>query len=43
MWLVKRVKIDGWSVEEATAEAEAIGLRSAGLKKFALDYLAGRI
>ena len=43
MWLVKRVKIDGWSVEEATAEAEAIGLRSASLKKFALDYLAGRM
>lgn len=39
MWLIKRVKLDGWDVEKATAEAEAIGLRSAGLKAFALDYV----
>jgi uncharacterized protein (TIGR01244 family) len=39
-WLVKRVMLDGWSVDKATAEAERIGLRSPGLKKFALDYLA---
>ena len=39
MWLIKRVKLDGWSVEDATAEAEAIGLRSEGLKAFALEYL----
>ncbi len=39
MWLVKRVKQDGWDVDRAMAEAEAIGLRSAGLKEFALDYL----
>ena len=39
MWLIKRVKLDGWDVEKATAEAEAIGLRSADLKAFALDYV----
>ena len=39
MWLIKRVKLDGWSLEEATAEAEAIGLRSKGLKEFALEYV----
>ena len=39
MWLIKRVKLDGWDVEKATAEAEAIGLRTASLKKFALDYV----
>ena len=39
MWLIKRVKLDGWDVEKAAAEAEAIGLRSAGLKEFALDYV----
>ena len=39
MWLIKRVKLDGWDVERATAEAEAIGLRSASLKDFALDYV----
>ena len=39
MWLIKRVKMDGWDVERATTEAEAIGLRSPGLKTFALDYV----
>lgn len=39
MWLIKRVKVDGWSVEKATVEAEAIGLRSVGLKTFALEYV----
>ncbi len=39
MWLIKRVKLDGWDVERATAEAEAIGLLSASLKDFALNYV----
>ncbi len=39
MWLIKRVKQDGWDVDRALAEAEAIGLNSARLKRFALDYL----
>jgi|TARA_B100000809_G_scaffold243962_2_gene269444 uncharacterized protein (TIGR01244 family) len=39
MWLIKRVKLDHWDVEAATAEAETIGLRSPTLKKFALDYV----
>ena len=39
MWLIKRVKQDGYSVEDATAEAEAIGLTSAGLREFALEYV----
>ena len=39
MWLIKRVKLDSWSVEDAAAEAEAIGLRSEGLKAFALEYV----
>ena len=39
MWLIKRVKLDDWPVADAIAEAEAIGLRSAGLKEFALDYV----
>jgi uncharacterized protein (TIGR01244 family) len=38
LWLVKRVLIDGWDVERATAEATAIGLTSAALKKFAIEY-----
>ena len=39
MWLIKRVRVDGWSVEDATVEAEAIGLRSEALKAFAIDYV----
>jgi uncharacterized protein (TIGR01244 family) len=40
LWLVKRVLQDGWAVEKATEEAKMIGLRSAPLEKFALDYIA---
>jgi hypothetical protein len=39
MWLIKRVKLDGWDVDRATKEAEQIGLRAANLKEFALDYV----
>jgi uncharacterized protein (TIGR01244 family) len=39
MWLIKRVLQDGWAIDKATAEAEMIGLTSAPLKQFALDYL----
>ena len=39
MWLIKRVQQDGYSIDDAVAEAEAIGLRSAALKEFALGYL----
>ena len=39
MWLIKRVEQDGYSVDDALAEAEAIGLRSEALKEFALGYV----
>jgi uncharacterized protein (TIGR01244 family) len=42
LWLIKRVTVDGWDVDKATAEADAIGLTSPALRKFALDYLAAR-
>ena len=38
MWLIKRVKQDGWSLARATEEAETIGLRSRALRDFAIDY-----
>jgi len=38
VWLAKRIVVDGWTVERASEEAEALGLRSAPLKQFALDY-----
>jgi len=40
VWLVKRVIQDGWTIEKATEEAKAIGLRSEPLEKFALAYIA---
>lgn len=40
VWLAKRVIQDGWTIEKATAEAKAIGLRGEPLEKFALDYIA---
>ena len=39
MWMIKRVKLDGWSVDDALAEAEMIGLRNQSLKEFALEYV----
>lgn len=39
VWLVKRVLMDGWSEDRATEEAQALGLTSAGLKTFALEYI----
>jgi uncharacterized protein (TIGR01244 family) len=42
VWLIKRVLLDGWSVEQATEEAEAIGLRSPALKAFAVEYVRGK-
>jgi uncharacterized protein (TIGR01244 family) len=39
MWFIKRVVQDGWEIEPAMAEAEEIGLRSAGLKEFALAFV----
>jgi uncharacterized protein (TIGR01244 family) len=42
VWLIKRVLQDGWPLEKALAEAEAIGLRRPATRQFALDYLASR-
>ena len=39
MWYIKRVKQDGWDSARAMTEAEAIGLRSEGLKEFATAYV----
>lgn len=40
VWMIKRVLQDKWTVDRATAEAEAIGLSSPQLKQFATDYIA---
>jgi uncharacterized protein (TIGR01244 family) len=38
MWLAKRVAVDHWDVDKATAEANALGLTSPILTRFILDY-----
>ena len=39
MWLIKRALVDKWDLERATAEASQLGLTSATLKNFAIDYV----
>jgi uncharacterized protein (TIGR01244 family) len=40
MWLIKRVRQDGWHFERAMAEAESLGLERPELKDFARQFLA---
>ena len=42
MWLVKRLVVDKWDVERASAEAAALGLTSAALKQWAIEYAKTR-
>ena len=39
MWMIKRIQVDKWDADRAGAEAAALGLTSAALKTFALDYV----
>jgi uncharacterized protein (TIGR01244 family) len=39
LWMIKRALRDGWPIEKAQAEAEAIGLRNPSLTAFAADYI----
>ena len=39
VWMIKRALQDGWPVEKAQAEGEAIGLQSPRLKEFAAAYI----
>jgi uncharacterized protein (TIGR01244 family) len=38
MWLIKRLVVDRWDVDRATAEATALGQTSPTLRQFAIDY-----
>lgn len=40
VWMIKRVLQDGWDVDKAREEAEAIGLSNPRLKTFATEYIA---
>jgi uncharacterized protein (TIGR01244 family) len=39
LWMIKRVKADGWTVDRALVEANALGLNDR-LRPFAMNYLA---
>ena len=39
LWMIKRALRDGWPIEKAQAEGEAIGLRDAKLTAFATEYI----
>ena len=39
MWMIKRVLQDGWAIDRARTEAQAIGLSSAPLTTFATEYI----
>jgi len=48
LWMIKRVVNDGWTIEQAGAEAATIGLVNddpsvPALWKFAQDYIAARV
>lgn len=38
-WMIRRVLVDGWKVEDAEAEARKIGLHSPSLLEFARSYI----
>ena len=40
LWMIKRMIVDGWDADRAGTEAAALGLTSAPLKTFALNYVA---
>lgn len=39
VWMIKRALQDGWPIDKARVEAEAIGLTSAPLVAFATEYI----
>ena len=40
LWMIKRMLVDGWDTDRAATEAAALGLTSAPLKTFALNYVS---
>jgi uncharacterized protein (TIGR01244 family) len=38
MWFIKRMVVDHWDVDKAAKEATDLGMTSAKLKQFAIDY-----
>ncbi len=39
LWAIKRVRVDGWTVDKAIAEAEGLGLTQAPVRQWTIDQL----
>ncbi len=39
LWMIKRVMVDGWTLEKASAEADALKVTHQGLRSFVATYL----
>jgi len=42
LWMIKRVELDKWDVDRASAEATALGLSSPALKTFVMEQIQAR-
>lgn len=42
MWFIKRLVVDKWDVERASAEATALGMNNATLTQWAIEYAKGK-
>jgi len=42
LWMIKRVEVDKWDVDRASAEAAALGLTNPALKTFVMNQIASR-
>ena len=38
-WMIRRVLVEKWDVEDAEREAKLVGLKSPAMREFALDYI----
>ncbi len=38
-WMIRRVVVDKWDLEDAEKEAKIVGLKTPVMKEFALDYI----
>lgn len=38
-WMIRRVLVERWDLEDAEREARLVGLKSPAMKEFALDYI----
>jgi uncharacterized protein (TIGR01244 family) len=38
-WMISRVLVDGWTIEDAERDARMVGMKSANLREFAYEYI----